>query len=371
VALRRVREDEARAAGRPVARVATGVAAEVGLARRESPHRASILLGLATVLDTELPHTMAALRAGRITEWRATLIARETACVSRTDRRRVDTELSHRLETMSDRQTAAEARKLAYRLDPHSVVERQARAETDRRVTIRPAPDCMAQLSILLPAAQGVAAYAALAREADNRRATGDERSRTQLMADTAVTRITGQQTPTAIDVAIQLVMTDHALLDDSPTPARLDGYGPIPAHTARRLIANSHNAWIRRLYTKPTDGRLVAMETRQRLFPQSMKNFIVARDETCRTPWCNAPIRHADHIIPARLGGATNLNNGQGLCERCNHTKEHPRWQARPGPDDTIITTTPTGHQYVSTPPTLPVDPVRPQIVIDLTFAA
>ena len=48
-------------------------------ARRESPHRGRQHLGLAKVVARELPHTWSAWRAGRITEWKATIVARETA----------------------------------------------------------------------------------------------------------------------------------------------------------------------------------------------------------------------------------------------------------------------------------------------------
>ena len=70
-------------AGSPAARRGRGVAAQVALARRESPHRGQRHLSLARIVTTELPHTWAAWRAGRITEWTATLVARETACLSR------------------------------------------------------------------------------------------------------------------------------------------------------------------------------------------------------------------------------------------------------------------------------------------------
>ncbi|MFJ2759550.1 HNH endonuclease, partial [Nocardioides sp. NPDC087217] len=50
--------------------------------------------------------------------------------------------------------------------------------------------------------------------------------------------------------------------------------------------------------------------------------------------------------------GGTTSAENLQGLCERCNQAKEALGWQARPGPAGTIITTTPTGHTYISPPP-------------------
>ena len=85
-----------RAAGLPERKVGAGIAAQVGLARRDSPVKGARHLGLARVLLGELPHTMAALSAGTPREWRATLIARETACLTRTDRARVDAELAAR-----------------------------------------------------------------------------------------------------------------------------------------------------------------------------------------------------------------------------------------------------------------------------------
>ena len=59
----------------------------------ESPHRGSRLVGLAQALTAELPATLAALRAGETSEWRATIIARETACLDPADRRAADAEL--------------------------------------------------------------------------------------------------------------------------------------------------------------------------------------------------------------------------------------------------------------------------------------
>ena len=103
------------------------------------------------------PHTCAAFDAGRITEWRATIIARETACLSLEDRRTVDRAIAgdpEALESYSDRVLLGELRKLAARLDPASVAERRRRAEADRHVSVRPAPDTMAYLTVLLPVAQ-------------------------------------------------------------------------------------------------------------------------------------------------------------------------------------------------------------------------
>ncbi|PKQ21543.1 MAG: hypothetical protein CVT65_18010, partial [Actinobacteria bacterium HGW-Actinobacteria-5] len=93
-------------------------------------------------------------------------------------------------------------------------------------------------------------------------------------------------------------------------------------------------------------------MESRRRLFPEGLRQFLTIRDRFCRTPWCGAPIRHADHVTPAAAGGPTSASNGQGLCERCNQTKEVAGWRATPGRDGTIVITTPTGHTYRSKPP-------------------
>lgn len=117
--------------------------------------------------------------------------------------------------------------------------------------------------------------------------------------------------------------------------------------------------SWLRRLYTVPETGELIAMDSRARLFPPGMRRFIHLRDATCRTPYCDAPIRHTDHIIPWRTTPTTTVENGQGLCEHCNHTKETPGWTTQPGTPTntrhTVTTHTPTGHTYTTTAPPPP----------------
>jgi hypothetical protein len=48
-----------------------------------------------------------------------------------------------------------------------AVVDRAAKAEEDRTVTIRPAPDTMTYVTALLPVAKGVGVYAALNKTVD------------------------------------------------------------------------------------------------------------------------------------------------------------------------------------------------------------
>ena len=63
-----------------------GIASQIALARRESPNRGGRHLGFAQALVHEMPHALAMLQTGRLNEWRATLLVRETACLSAADR---------------------------------------------------------------------------------------------------------------------------------------------------------------------------------------------------------------------------------------------------------------------------------------------
>ncbi|TFV53995.1 HNH endonuclease, partial [Mycobacterium sp. PS03-16] len=225
-------------------------------------------------------------------------------CLSLADRRTLDAELCADpagLEGKGDKRITAAAKAIAYRLDPQAVIDRAARAPADRTVSIRPAPDTMTWVSALLPVAQGVAVYAALKRAADT---TVDGRSRGQVMADTLVERLTGRPAEVTVPVAVNLVLTDDALLGGTTTPATISGYGPIPAVIARRMVDAAlgdarSKATLRRVYRHPASGALLAMESRARRFPTGLAAFLDLRDQTCRTPYCDAPIRHHDHADP------------------------------------------------------------------------
>ncbi len=409
VAFAESQREAQRASGVAPDKVGAGIAEQVALARRESPTLGSRHLGLAQALASEMPHTMAALTAGELSEWRATLVARATAVLTAEQRREVDERLAGRLAGLSDKHVAAAAHALAYELDPRSVVERHAYARSQRRVSMRPAPDTMAYLTALLPAHEAVAVYAALTRAAATARSQGDARSSDQVKADTLVERATGQAHADQVPLDISLVMSDTTLAEGDHSPAVLLGFGPIPGALARELVRDSvrtrssatrtstpsqprvdivkiaeiaeitespqvrpadqreaddwsgrdvHAAqvWLRRLYTDPSTGIITAGDRTRRLFPAHLRRLVVARDQWCRTPYCGAPIKHIDHAERHADGGSTTLDNAQGLCERCNQAKETLGWTVvtRRLPDDAmvVVTTTPSGATYGSRPP-------------------
>lgn len=354
-------------------RVLRSLAGEVGLARRVPPARASTFVGLARLLCDDLPGTLAALGRGEISEWQATLVAREAVILSADDRRWLDGELAPQLGPMGDRRIAQEARRLADRADPDACARRVRRAEADRRVSVRPAPGpegcAMARLTATMPVAQAVAAYAGLRRHAESVRAAGDERGLGQVMCDELFERLAapsvprdGQDGGPGLALEVGLVMSEGSLLGGGSEPALLtdhDGraFGQVPAQLARRLVLDTDRVWLSRLYANPDSGELVAMDARRRTFTGRLRQLLVWRDQTCRMPWCEAPVRHADHIRAHASGGQTALANGAGLCESCNYVKEAPGWNAAvvDGSAHVIEFTTPSGNRYRSQPPPAP----------------
>jgi hypothetical protein len=138
--------------------------------------------------------------------------------------------------------------------------------------------------------------------------------------------------------VEVHLVMTDRSLLGTGNPdrsvmePGRVPGHGPVPAPVAREWVreAGAASVWLRRLYTTPDGRDLVGMDSRRRLFGGLLRRMLVLRDDVCTTPWCEAPIAHADHATPTRAGGATSFHEGNGKCARCNLVKEAPGWRTR-----------------------------------------
>jgi hypothetical protein len=218
-----------------------------------------------------------------------------------------------------------------------------------------------AQVTAVVSDVHYAAIVASLTEAAARARAAGDDRTRGQVMADLFVSRLTGQVTAQATPVAVKLVVSAETLLGDSSEPAQVSGAGVIPASVAREMAgaAAEVRSTIQRLFRFPETGTLVAMERGVRRFPAALREFIALRDQRCRTPWCNAPIQHTDHPVPARDGGATSIPNGQGLCEACNYAKEASGWSERPVGEHfeahTVEITTPTGHVHRSREPGLP----------------
>lgn len=363
--------------------------AELALARRCSPGQVDRHVGLAKALVHDLPCTMGALTAGRISEWRATIVARETACLTHDDRVEADLRVSDHLTTAGDKALAAAAHRASADLDQEALVRRRRQAAASRSVSVRPAPDGMAWLSVLGPLVDVVGAFAALkAAEQGRHVATGDpqvdavraadDRSRGAWMADTALERLSGRAQGQVQPVEVALVMRESAIVRTGPAgpnvgqqhpdgdEVEVPGWGAMPGEMARehllRLCDTGTATWLRRLWTAPGGQDLVAMDSKRRIFSGVLRKLIELRDATCRVPWCDAPIRDIDHVVAAARGGETSAANAMGACQGHNLTKEAPGWRAEVtstgldpggGPHEVELTT-PAGSEYRCVAPPL-----------------
>ncbi|WP_353952110.1 DUF222 domain-containing protein [Knoellia sp. S7-12] len=337
------------------------VRADLALARRCSPTLADQHVGVAKALVGEMPLTMGALERGEISERRAMIVVRETACLSVEHRAEVDRRLAPTIANLGDKALAGAARRAGAALDAESLAERNRRAVASRRMSVRAAADGMAWLSILGPMKDIIGAHVALLGEEGRRNvidpdlpageweaaaaaARADTRGKGAWLADRALELLSGRAKGQPQQVEVSLVMTDQVLLPaafggQAPADdvATIPGWGPIPGSEARDHIAAlldhaddsdpKSGLWLRRLFTDPTGRDLVALDSKRRLFQGGLRRFLELRDPTCRVPWCDAPVVQADHVQAVHDGGATTGANGGGMCKRHNLVKEEPGW--------------------------------------------
>jgi hypothetical protein len=117
----------------------------------------------------------------------------------------------------------------------------------------------------------------------------------------------------------VQVVVDLTTLLGLADNPALLAGQ-PIPAAIARELAVECGS--LRRIVTDPLTGALLDYGTRTYL-PQPLKDFVAARDGTCRSPGCGQPAARSqlDHVVPFPHGPSSPRNT-QSLCKRDHDSK-------------------------------------------------
>lgn len=373
--------------------IGAGVADQIALACRVSASHGARRLAVARALLFDLPETYAALTAGRLSERVAEIVVEETRHLDQERRRLVDARLiAAGITDLGLRAAANCAKRYAYEADRQGYLDRSKASAKQRRVTLRPGPDSMTFLTSHLPLVQGVSCLTALRQAADSARAAGDPRTQGQIMADTLVERVTGQATAEDVNVEVQILLPAELLSDpDSQRSAVVQGYGAIPGPLARDIVDRSRGrkrtrdvraqqagaapnpttgppvsrleARLTELFgLRPSTGwQIVGIDSRRRRFTGPLADLIKVRDQHCRMPYCDAPIRHLDHIIEHHRGGQTTLANGQGLCERHNYLRNVPGWRTdlvhpgSRGPAHETVVTTPTGHRYHSRAPDPP----------------
>jgi hypothetical protein len=339
--------EDAPADGRRRPSRAMSIGAEVALAARTSPYQGEQRVLLSRRLRDDLPGVHAALGRGEVREDQAFVIAREVAHLDPAQRAGVDADLTGAPESLTglgDERLRQAVRRSCLTIAAGAEERRHRRARADRHVTTRLLDDGTGRITSIVTAEHLVAVRAVLDREAAAARAAGDGRTGGQVRADTVVHRITGRDPVEPVPVRVNLVISAESLLAGGDEPAHVPGIGWLPAGLCTRLVRDASaaaKATLRRLFVRPDDRALVAMESASRTFPTALAELLDVRDGgLCRTPGCSAAVRHHDHVVRESDGGPTSAHNGQGLCERCNYVKESPGWTSwvaspDPGPHE------------------------------------
>ncbi|WP_263311671.1 HNH endonuclease signature motif containing protein [Brachybacterium atlanticum] len=249
----------------------------------------------------------------------------------------VDTMLTAQLPDLQycgTREISDHVARLLHALDPEGAAERHRRAMKDRHVTITREDHGMASVRALIPAIDAARIRKGLSVAAEGARAAGDRRGHQQIMADMFADALVGRGDgidPTTLDIGI--IITDRSLLAPAHADAAtIEGFGPVPYDHVREAMLRALDSGgedtdlaltIRNLYADLDVGQLVGVEARSRAFPASLRRFLTLAHQTCRAPFCNAPIRQMDHIVPWSQGGATSLDNGNGTCGGDNQKEE------------------------------------------------
>jgi hypothetical protein len=350
---------------------------DISTALRLAPATAQSRIDIARTLVNNLPNTCSALATGEISSAHATVIARETATAIRNGAPdSIIFEIEQRAITYAELHTpgqlAARVRTDIAKFTPEEFEEIASRATSLRRVSCYNEADGMSTVVAILPAADAqivmnsIEAFILRQEQIEHLRdgsevkfarsmSDNSEVSRTidQKRADALSTicsnflseiseTVTPQRRPLTVNVTIDL----PTLLGLAENPGQLAGYGPIPAAVARELASDAK--W-KRFITEPQTGNLLDYGRESYEPPQNLKDFLIARDRTCRFPGCrrSALLSDLDHAQSWESGGSTSPDNIGALCRRHHRLKTHDGWAIESFSDGSCIWTSPLGKEF------------------------
>jgi hypothetical protein len=360
---------------------------------------ASALLGEAHALTTSLPAALDALQAGTISWQHARAVVDETTGL---DPVRAAALVAHFFDPEAPNPARGAApgelvpsrfrrkiRAWRERAYPDSLEERHAIGVADRRMEYRPDVDGMAWLSLYLPGDTACAMWNRASAIARGLQGPDEDRTLTQLRADAAAALLMGARAagsdsnsrsfddgdpadagisydagsgPLAVDVSripapkadVLVTVPVFSLLGLTDEPADLDGFGPIPASMARRLVADGAGSFYRVL-VDPRDGAPLEIGRASYRLPESMKRWIRMRDGRCTFPGCSNHTQdnETDHLTAWQHGGTTGISNLGQLCPKHHRLKHGSAWTPTPATkNEPPGWTSPTGRRYPAEQP-------------------
>ncbi len=345
---------------------------EVSTALRVSNFAADQSIALTRNLQSKLRRTEELLAAGEISYAHAAAISDECGRLSISEAAQVEQVVLKCAASKTPGQLRRHARRVAARIAPLPIADEVEAEFAKREVRMFSDGGVMATIEAVLPAPDAIAVWNALtacgladthphdARTLAHKRADALTAWAHRAAEDPKLPTHHGRkrlETQVVVDLPTLLCLANH--------PGELVGFGPIPSSLARQLAADSK--W-RRLVTDPATGHLLDFGRRTYVPPMALREYIVARDRTCRFPGCSQPafrtdLDHTVAFTEEASGGSTAAANLHCLCRRHHKLKTHHSWQvvADAGPGDCLTWTSPRGKTYKSHPPSQLEQPPEP----------
>jgi hypothetical protein len=349
---------------------------DVSTALRLAPSTAQMRIDVARNLVNNLPNTCSALALGEISSAHATVIARETASaihdgMSESVIFDIESRAIAFAEFHTPGQVANHVRSAVAKYSPEEFEETVSKATSLRRVSCYNDSDGMSTVVAILPAADAqivmnsIEAFILRADQlsqteskdstlAKNQKLSKDQSLTKDMKRADALSSICTQflsqlddvvaphRRPLTINVTVDL----PTLLGLAENPGQLAGYGPIPAAVARELASDGR--W-KRFITEPQTGNLLDFGRESYEPPQQLKDFLIARDRTCRFPGCrrSALLSDLDHAESWESGGRTSAENIGALCRRHHRLKTHDGWTIESFADGSCTWRSPLGKEF------------------------
>ena len=132
---------------------------------------------------------------------------------------------------------------------------------------------------------------------------------------------------------------------------AALPGLGWVPAHVVAGMLKTLPLEVARAVLDAET-GTLASTTTAAHRPPRAMREFVTARDGSCRMWGCSRPasLVDLDHTRPWP-GGPTSPENLVALCRRHHRMKQQGRWRCHLERDGTVSWSSSAGSTRTTEP--------------------
>jgi hypothetical protein len=369
----------------------------------------------AAALASRLPLTLAAMSAGDLDPWRATIIATELGEAGRESCAAVEAQLFPAVLAEAPGALTRRVRRVLARVDADAVRVRAAKERLDRFVRAYPSHvPGMTTWVASLPAADSAACWAAIDDLAHRMRGDDPTRTLEQCRADALVDlMLTNVQVATTVTVMVPVQTatveepegslerdllvgegnaTAHeggsagadtgpgsglgyvdplASTDDFGQPAaepnplvepswqqicamgyEIPGIGVVGGDVVAAIL-EKFDTRIARVLLDERTGVVIETGIGTYLPNAAMRRFVTRRDGHCRFPGCRRAARRCepDHVIPYSRGGPTAIWNLASLCKHHHRVKHEAGWALAMSRDGQCIWTDPHGRQYATHP--------------------